>query len=187
MVKNNTSKKIKPKITVIQDDITKLTVDVIVNAANKTLLGGGGIDGAIHYAAGPMLLEECKMLGGCKTGDVKVTKAYKLQAKHVIHTVGPIYERENGREHELLSLCYINSMNLANQLCSKTIAFPCISTGAFRFPRDVATKIAIETIQKYLLENETKIEEIIFVTFNELDYKLYNQKINTNSIDISKF
>lgn len=176
----------KPKITIIKNDITKLSVDTIVNSANQTLLGGGGIDGAIHYAAGPMLLEECKTLNGCETGYAKVTKAYKLQAKHIIHVVGPIYGRENGREYELLASCYINSMNLANKLYSKSIAFPCISTGAFRFPHDEAAEVAIETIQQYLTENETTVEKIIFVTFDELDYKLYNQKINTGSIDISK-
>lgn len=166
------------KITVIHGDITKLKVDVIVNAANKILLGGGGVDGAIHFAAGAELLEECKILGGCETGEAKATKGYNLQAKNIIHTVGPIYGDERGRERELLSRCYINSLNLAKKLGAKSIAFPCISTGVFRYPHDKAAEIAIAAVQRYLSENETKIEEIVFVTFNELDYKLYKQKVS---------
>lgn len=165
----------KTKITVIRGDITKLNVDVIVNAANKTLLGGGGVDGAIHRAAGSDLLEECKALGGCETGDAKVTKAYNLQAKYIVHTVAPVYGEENGREGELLSSCYAKSMNLAEQLRAKSIAFPCIGTGAFRHPHAEAAKIAIETVKRHLVEDETGLEEVIFVTFSEIDYILYKQ------------
>ena len=173
-----------PKISVIQDDITKLSVDVIINAASETLLGGGGVDGAIHYAAGPMLLEECRTLDGCKTGEAKFTKAYNLPAKYIIHTVGPIYGHENGNEAALLADCYKNSIKLADRLKAKSIAFPCIGTGAFRYPHDEAAIIAVETIQKYLNTNSTSLEQIIFVTFDDLDYKLYTQKLGTGIIDI---
>jgi len=165
----------KTKITVIQGDITKLKVDVIVNAANKTLLGGGGVDGAIHRAAGSGLLEECKTLGGCETGDTKVTKAYNLQAKYIVHTVASVYGKEGGHERELLSSCYTKSMEIADQLGAKSIAFPCIGAGAFHYPHNEAAKIAIETVKRYLVENETGLEEVIFVTFSEIDYILYKQ------------
>lgn len=174
----------KPKIIILQTDIIQLTVDIIVNAANETLLGGGGIDGAIHYAAGPMLLDECKMLGGCETGEAKFTKAYNLPAQYIVHTVGPIYGRENGNESALLVDCYQNSIKLAYQLKAKSIAFPCISTGAFRYPHDEAAVIAIETIQNYLNNNPTTLEQIFFVTYSDLDYKLYKQKLETGTVDI---
>ncbi|KKS31610.1 MAG: Appr-1-p processing enzyme family protein [Candidatus Amesbacteria bacterium GW2011_GWA2_42_12] len=174
----------KTNITVLQTDITQISVDIIVNAANETLLGGGGIDGAIHYAAGPMLLEECKTLGGCKTGEAKFTKAYNLSAQYIIHTVGPIYGGENGNEPTLLASCYNNSIKLADRLKAKTIAFPCISTGAFRYPHDEATVIAIETVQNYLDNNYTSLEQIFFVTYSDLDYKLYKQKLEAGTVDI---
>ena len=175
----------KPKITILQTDITRLAVDIIVNAANETLLGGGGIDGAIHYVAGPMLLEECKTLGGCKTGEAKFTKAYNIPTQYIIHTVGPIYGRENGNEPTLLADCYQNSIKLADQLKAKSIAFPCISTGAFCYPHDEAAVIAIETVQKYLDNNHTSLEQIFFVTYSDSDYKLYNQKLETETVDIT--
>ncbi len=174
----------KPKIIILQTDITTLTVDIIVNAANETLLGGGGIDGAIHYAAGPMLLKECQKLDGCRTGETKLTKAYNLPAQYIIHTVGPIHGRENGNESELLINCYQNSIKLADQLKAKSIAFPCISTGAFRYPHDEATVIAIETVQKYIDNHHTSLEQIFFVTYSDLDYKLYKQKLETGTVDI---
>lgn len=176
---------LKTKISVIQTNITTFPVDIIVNAANETLLGGGGIDGAIHCAAGPMLLKECRTLGGCKTGETKVTKAYNLPAQYIIHTVGPIYGQENGNEAKMLINCYQNSIKLAEQLKAKSIAFPCISTGAFRYPRDEAAIIAIETIQNYIKNNLTNLEQIFFVTFEELDYQLYKQKLETGQIDLS--
>src|SRR5689334_8805825 len=140
----------KPAISIVQGDITKLDVDAIVNAANSSLLGGGGVDGAIHRAAGPGLVEECRGLGGCPTGDAKITKGYNLPARHVIHTVGPVYGRERGREKDLLASCYRRSLELANQHQLKSIAFPSISTGAFGYPITEAARIALETVKEEL-------------------------------------
>lgn len=163
------------KITISKADITKLAVDAIVNAANKLLLGGGGVDGAIHFAAGPQLLEECKLLRGCQTGEVKITRGYNLPAKYIIHTVGPVYGHEDGNEEELLAACYSNSLLIAKDNGIKIIAFPCISTGAFRFPKDEAAKIATDTVKKFITEYPNVFEEIIFVTHEELDFNIYNQ------------
>jgi len=138
------------KITVKKADITTLKVDAIVNAANHTLMGGGGVDGAIHLAAGSELLNECEKLGGCETGQAKITKGYNLPAKHIIHAVGPIYGVCHGQEAKLLASCYTNSLDLAKQNKLKTIAFPCLSTGAFRYPRDEAAKIATDTVREYI-------------------------------------
>ena len=165
------------KLKVIIGDITKLKVDAIVNAANKSLLGGGGVDGAIHYAAGPKLLEECKSLDGCQTGETKITNGYNLPAKFVIHTVGPVYGHEEGREEELLAACYWNSLLLTKDRGVKTIAFPCISTGVFRFPKDQAAKIAIETVKKFVNEYPEALEEIIFVAHEELDFNIYSNNL----------
>jgi O-acetyl-ADP-ribose deacetylase len=161
------------QIKLIKEDITKLSVDVIVNAANKTLLGGGGVDGAIHSAAGPKLLSECKKLGGCKTGEAKITKGFNLPAKFIIHTVGPIYGRENDREKELLAACYHNSLILAQTNNLKTIAFPAISTGVYGYPKEEAAKIAIETVKKFIAVNPNIFKEIIFVAYGEDDYSVY--------------
>ena len=175
------------QFSALQTDITQIKADTIVNAANKTLLGGGGVDGAIHRAAGAELLEECKTLDGCETGQAKITKAYNLPAKFIIHTVGPIYGAENGREAELLANCYTNSLKLAEQNGVKTIAFPCISTGAFRYPQDEAAKIAIAIVKKYFSDNhQTSIELVTFVTFNELDYNIYQQLLETGQVDLIK-
>lgn len=163
------------KITLIQGDITKLKVDAIVNAANRSLLGGGGVDGAIHRAAGKQLLEECKTLNGCETGDAKITKAYNLPAKYVIHTVGPVWYGGKSNEEELLASCYRRSLELAVENNIHTIAFPNISTGIYRFPKEKAAKIAIKTVQQFLAVN-TKIQEVIFVTFDSDNYQIY-QKI----------
>lgn len=167
-------------IKVIKGDITTLDVDIIVNAANKTLLGGGGVDGAIHRKAGRELKEECKGLGGCNTGEAKITNGYNLKAKKVIHTVGPVYYGGNHNEGELLKNCYKNSLLLAedyrreNNLDKITIAFPCISTGVYHFPKEEASFIAVNTIKEV---NNPNIE-VVFVCFEEEDYKLYNNLIN---------
>lgn len=161
------------KIQIIKADITTLQVDVIVNAANKYLLGGGGVDGAIHYAAGPELKEECRLLGGAKTGEAKITKGYKLPAKYVIHTVGPIFGEENGKEGELLASCYVESLKLAKENGLRTIAFPAISTGVFRFPKMEAAKIAMSTAKQFLRDNPNTFDNIIFVLFDEQSYLIY--------------
>lgn len=168
------------KIEIIKGDITNLDVDIIVNAANKSLLGGGGVDGAIHRKAGKELLEECKTLHGCNTGEAKITNGYKLKAKKIIHTVGPVYYGGNKNEEELLKNCYVNSMELAEQyrtnsnLDRVSIAFPCISTGVYHFPKDKASSIAVNTIKEI---NNPNID-VIFVCFEEEDYKLYNNLIS---------
>lgn len=164
--------KVIDKIEVIKGDITKCNVDAIVNAANNSLLGGGGVDGAIHRAAGKELLEECRKLGGCETGQAKITKGYKLPAKWVIHTVGPIWQGGNKGEDKLLAACYRNSLELAVAYKIKTIAFPSISTGAYRFPVDKASVIAINEIKEFL-KKDCSIEKVFMVCFDENTYKEY--------------
>jgi O-acetyl-ADP-ribose deacetylase (regulator of RNase III) len=155
-----------PRLEVRDGDLTKLAVDAIVNAANTTLLGGGGVDGAIHRAAGPKLLEECRTLGGCPTGEAKITKGYNLSAKFVIHTVGPVWRDGKHGEDELLANCYRNSLALAVAHGLKTIAFPAISTGAYGFPLDRATRIAVAETRRFLEKDQT-IEKVIFVCFGK--------------------
>src|SRR2546421_10747729 len=162
------------KLTVHQGDITKLAVDAIVNAAKSSLLGGAGVDGAIHRAAGPELLAECQLLGGCPTGDAKITRGYKLPAKFVIHTVGPVWRDGTQGEPELLASCYRRSLELANQSNLSTIAFPAISTGAYGFPIEPAARIAVSTVRE-VVSTQDAIREVIFCCFSESDYQLYQQ------------
>lgn len=164
----------KDKIEIVKGDITKLEIDVIVNAANTSLLGGGGVDGAIHRAAGPELLTECKSLGGCRTGESKITKGYNLPAKHIIHTVGPVWRGGEFQEDDLLAGCYENSLHLAVQNGLKTIAFPSISTGAYGFPFERAARIAVKTVIDFL-EEDKSIEKVIFVSFSDDDFQIYQQ------------
>ena len=156
----------------IQADITTLAVDAIVNAAAPRLLGGGGVDGAIHRAAGPELLQECKTLQGCMPGDAKITKGYRLPARHVIHTVGPIWHGGSDNEPETLASCYRCSLDLASEYGLKSIAFPGISTGVYRFPVDQAVPIAVNTVRDWLSQH-TGPEEVIFCCFSQRDLDLY--------------
>ena len=158
--------KSRSRIELVEGDITKQRVDAIVNAANTTLLGGGGVDGAIHRAAGPELLEECRTLDGCPTGQAKITKGYRLPAKWVIHTVGPVWRDGRHGEAELLAGCYRNSLALAEQKGMRTLAFPSISTGAYGFPMDKAARIAVAEISK-CFERNSALEKVVLVCFGK--------------------
>ncbi|GMT44823.1 MAG: macro domain-containing protein [bacterium] len=160
----------------VSSDITRMHVAAIVNAANRTLLGGGGVDGAIHRAAGPGLLDECRKLNGCDTGSAKITRGYNLPAKYVIHAVGPVWRGGNNNERELLKGCYETALKLAAEHNCKSIAFPNISTGIYHFPKEEAAKIAIDTVRNFLSENSLP-EEVIFVCFDAENYAIYEKML----------
>lgn len=166
-------------IEIIQGDITKLAVDAIVNAANSTLLGGGGVDGAIHRAAGKELLEACRRLNGCKTGESKITQGYKLPAKFVIHTVGPVWRGGHAREDELLASCYRTALKLAVDHNVRSIAFPCISTGAYGFPFDKAAQIAYKTIREFLSADPV-IAKVYLACFSDKDRQAYEAAVKAS-------
>jgi O-acetyl-ADP-ribose deacetylase (regulator of RNase III) len=172
------------KIELVRGDITKQDVDAIVNAANSTLLGGGGVDGAIHRAAGPELREECRKLGGCPTGEARITRGFRLPARHVIHTVGPVWYGGKRGEDELLRNCYENSLKLAEDNGAKSVAFPSISTGAYHFPIERASRIAVETVREYLKKSRG-IEQVIFVCYSQDDLKVYLNRLGAMSQEIS--
>lgn len=161
-----------PVIELIKGDITRLEVNAIVNAANRSLLGGGGVDGAIHRAAGPELLAECRTLEGCETGQAKITRGYRLPADYVIHTVGPVWHGGGHNEEELLASCYRNSLMIAEEMKLATIAFPNISTGIYGYPKDLAAKKAVSTTKEFL-KNTRYIEKVVFVAFDDENHKLY--------------
>jgi O-acetyl-ADP-ribose deacetylase (regulator of RNase III) len=165
------------RIELFQGDITKLSLDAIVNAANTSLLGGGGVDGAIHRAAGKELLEECRSLNGCKTGDAKITKGYRLPAKYVIHTVGPVWHGGYSGEQEKLASCYRKSLELARENQIQTLAFPNISTGVYGFPKKEAAQIAINEVLSFIT-NENYFKKIVFCVFDEENFKLYKELLN---------
>ncbi|MFO7656659.1 MAG: O-acetyl-ADP-ribose deacetylase [Bacteroidales bacterium] len=164
----------KNKIELIKGDITTLTTDAIVNAANRSLLGGGGVDGAIHRAAGPGLLAECKSLGGCETGEAKITSGYNLLAKFVIHTAGPVWHSGKDNEKEMLASCYKNSLEIAENMKLKTIAFPNISTGVYGFPKEPAAEIAINTVIDFL-KKTTVLQSVIFACYDEENFQIYKK------------
>jgi O-acetyl-ADP-ribose deacetylase len=168
-----------PAIELVQGDITKQKVDAIVNAANESLLGGGGVDGAIHRAGGPAILEECRRLGGCETGDAKATTAGALPARYVIHTVGPVWRGGDHGEDDLLASCHRRSLEVAAELVCRTVAFPAISTGAFGFPLERAAAIAFTTTREEL-DRHKAVERVTFVLFSEDDLSVYRSKLSSS-------
>lgn len=162
------------KIKWVKADITRLEVDAVVNAANSMLLGGGGVDGAIHRAAGPELLEECRTLNGCETGKAKITRGYRLPVKHVIHTVGPVWHGGSRNEESLLKECYVNSLKLADEQGLRSIAFPNISTGVYRFPKEKAAEIAVDAVKNFPAKF---VEEVTFVCFDEENFEIYKRRL----------
>ncbi len=167
-------------IEIQQSDITKLKVDAIVNAANSSLLGGGGVDGAIHRAAGPDLVHECRLLGGCKTGQAKITKGYKLPARFIIHTVGPVWRGGNNGEPELLASCYRQALHTAANFPITSIAFPSISAGIFGYPIDLAAKVALDTVSTVVKELGNKTQ-IVFCCFSAIDFAIYREALRART------
>lgn len=166
-------------ILTTRGDITKIeNVTAIVNAANTSLLGGGGVDGAIHRAAGPELLDECRTLNGCRTGEAKITKAYRLPCKYVIHTVGPVWKGGDFGEEKLLANCYRNSLQVAVDNGIRTIAFPSISTGVYHFPVQLAAQIAVRTVNQFFLEHPGKLDEVMWVLFDERTERIYQVEVD---------
>lgn len=179
-IQTDVEKKVNPVITFIKGDITTQSVDAIVNAANESLLGGGGVDGAIHSAAGDQLYEECKTLGGCDTGDAKITKGYNLPATYVIHAVGPDYDEWSPAEAaKLLESCYRSSLEIAEEYGLKTIAFPSISTGIFAFPKLEAARIVHVTVSRFL-QNVKSLKEVRFVLYSQEDLDIYEREFRTD-------
>lgn len=162
-------------------DITELDVDAVVNAANSSLLGGGGVDGAIHRAAGAELVHECRLLGGCKTGQAKITQGYRLKARWIIHTVGPVWQGGGMQEAELLAACYRNSLDVARQHQVESIAFPCISTGIYKFPAQLAADIAVQTVQTWLQAHHVSME-VTFCCFSKDDLEIYQSLLSSISL-----
>ncbi len=168
-------------IEVLQADITTLDVDAIVNAANSSLLGGGGVDGAIHRAAGPELVAECRLLGGCKAGDAKITQGYRLPARHVIHTVGPVWQGGDSGEPETLASCYRRSLEVAAENGLKSIAFPSISTGIFGYPKEQAAEIAVRTVQSFVAHHPDALSRVIFCCFDAGSAELHRRHLMETS------
>ena len=169
------------KIEIIKGDLTQIPADAVVNAANTSLLGGGGVDGAIHRGGGKEILEECRKIvakqGGCKTGEAVITTAGNLPAKYVIHTVGPVWNNGSHNEEEKLAQCYTRSLELAAEYGCRTVAFPAISTGVYRFPKDKAAKVAVATVARFL-EGQTAVEKVMLVSFDDENYELLNREVN---------